>query len=387
MNPRSKMGKHRALFVQYVNPAQYPPLINASRILVKAGFQVRFVGLPGAGQASSLVLPDRPEIEFAPLRSSHNGCLRYLHFLVSVLVHGLVWRPSVIYCSDSMSTPVLVMACLFKCRKKIYHEHDFDMRLVRRKGLFCRLLRLVYKLAVRRADLCVFPNRGRQALSVSVAKSTGNHSFCVMNCPSIEEMEPLSRTESPDCFVVLYQGNIGPGGLPLTVLTALTKTHPSVILHIRGYETVDTQGYLRKIMNLALQLGIESRVLTLPPVPRDRLLGVLAGYHLGLALLAENPNDRNYESMSGASNKVFDYLACGLPVLVPAFSQWDIFTKDPAVAITCDPDDPGSVAGALTWCASNRRILKNMGIEGRDMVERTWNYEHQFAPALKEIQN
>ena len=45
------------------------------------------------------------------------------------------------------------------------------------------------------------------------------------------------------------------------------------------------------------------------------------------------------QNMVGASNKPFDYMACGLPLLVTDLPEWTSTFVEPGYARACNPDD------------------------------------------------
>jgi glycosyltransferase involved in cell wall biosynthesis len=82
--------------------------------------------------------------------------------------------------------------------------------------------------------------------------------------------------------------------------------------------------------------------------------------------------------MAGASNKPFDYLACGLALLVSDTPEWtDLYSG------CCRPADPESaesiVAAVRAWLA-DPGSARAMGEVGRQRVLTAWNYETRFEP-------
>jgi hypothetical protein len=84
--------------------------------------------------------------------------------------------------------------------------------------------------------------------------------------------------------------------------------------------------------------------------------------------------------MVGASNKPFDYLACGLSLLVPDVVDWHDFFILPGFGLSCDPESVPTIVAALDWFMKHRAETKAMGEAGRQRVLHEWNYEAQFAP-------
>jgi glycosyltransferase involved in cell wall biosynthesis len=90
-------------------------------------------------------------------------------------------------------------------------------------------------------------------------------------------------------------------------------------------------------------------------------------------------------AMAGASNKPFDYMACGLALLVSALPDWRALFVEPGYALACDPGDAGSIARALAWFLEHREETARMGENGRRRIVEEWNYERCFAPVIAEI--
>jgi glycosyltransferase involved in cell wall biosynthesis len=103
---------------------------------------------------------------------------------------------------------------------------------------------------------------------------------------------------------------------------------------------------------------------------------------VGLAFMPKNSADVNEQTMSGASNKAFDYLACGLALLVSDLPEWRTMYVDTGVGLTCDPDDPESIAAALQWFIEHPVEMRAMGERGRQRILSEWNYEHEFDPVV-----
>jgi len=90
--------------------------------------------------------------------------------------------------------------------------------------------------------------------------------------------------------------------------------------------------------------------------------------------------------LTGPSNKIFDYLACGMALLVPDGPDCQALCVGPGYGLTCRPDDAASIADALGWYLEHPAELRAMGERGRQQVLAEWNYETQFAPLLAQIQ-
>jgi glycosyltransferase involved in cell wall biosynthesis len=103
---------------------------------------------------------------------------------------------------------------------------------------------------------------------------------------------------------------------------------------------------------------------------------------IGLSLFPLESSDQNILAMPGASNKSFDYLACGLPVIVSDISAWREFLVLPGFGLACDPASPASIATAIMWLIDHPEQMRKMGDSGRRRILSDWNYDRCFRPVF-----
>lgn len=373
----------RILYVQYTNPAGYPSLEHSSRILAKAGWEVLFLGMGSFG-ADALEFPPHERITVKRMKFCLDGWrqkLHYARFALWVLGWTLRWRPRWVYASDLLSAPVTLLLSYLPRIQVIYHEHDSPNTA---NSKFMRSVLRARRQLARRAALCILPNQQR---AERFAAEMGNEPrvYCVWNCPRLDEVGPPKPRATKEGLLVYYHGNIGPSYLPLGILQAMTLLPPEVRLCVIGYETIGTKGYKHAFLEEARRLGVERRVKILDPMPRYRLLRHAAECDVGLAFIPKKDEDINNAFKIGASNRPFDYLACGLALLVSDLPDWRAMYVDPGYGLACDPEDPESIAAALRWFLEHPAEMRAMGEQGRQRILTEWNYERQFAPVLKEL--
>jgi glycosyltransferase involved in cell wall biosynthesis len=263
----------------------------------------------------------------------------------------------------------------------VYHEHDSPGVGV---TLFDRLCMSFRWGLARRAAACVLPNS--QRADWFKGQTGASNVFCVWNCPRRDEgTKPHARRDDENLRVI-YHGSVVPDRLPLTVITAMARLPATVQLIIVGYETIGHAGYLAQLRRAAEQHGVSDRLQIRDSVPRYDLLRICQTCDIGLALMPNRSSDVNFRKMVGASNKAFDYLACGLPLVVSDLPDWRQLFVSSGYALACDPDDPPSIAYALGWFLDNRDRARAMGELGRQRIANQWNYETQFYPIWARLQ-
>ncbi|MGA2594174.1 MAG: glycosyltransferase [Bryobacteraceae bacterium] len=374
----------RVLYIQYTNPAGYPPLEHSSRILADAGWQVLFLGTRARGTAA-LRFPAHPNIRLRYLNFCPAGWRQKLHYLFFCLwVFGwvMIWRPRWIYASDPLACPAALTLWVAPWLRVLYHEHDSPDGSP--QGRFQRLVSWTRTQLACRAECCVLPNEARVE-RFKADTGTRQKALCVWNCPSRHEAA-AQRASSNGSFWILYHGSIGPDRLPPSVVNALAQLPDRVKLRVIGYETLGSIGYLGQIQEQARQLGIGHRLEVVAALPRYKLMEWCLRCDAGLSLMPLCGNDINQRGMTGASNKAFDYLASGLPLVVSDIPAWRAAYVEPGYGVACDPDDAASIAHAIRRFLDDPELARSMGEKGRQRILADWNYESRFLPVYRRLQ-
>jgi spore maturation protein CgeB len=121
-------------------------------------------------------------------------------------------------------------------------------------------------------------------------------------------------------------------------------------------------------------------------VAREALMRGGVAYDVGLSLLPIDAADPNQRTMTGASNKPFDYLASGLALLVSDLPDWRAMFVEAGFGRAAQPDSIESVEAELAWLLDHPRERVAMGERGRRQVLAAWNYERAFAPVMALMQ-
>jgi glycosyltransferase involved in cell wall biosynthesis len=372
------------LYVQYTDPSAYPPLEHSSLLLADQGWSVRHLGITANGAAKAIVLPPHPSISIS-LGPAHSpgwsGIGHYARFLAVCRSEIRRVRPDVVYCSDLRSYPVGLWASTRSGSVTVLHEHDPP-------GSGDRLWRILHAARqrfARRASLVIVPQneRARDFLVATGADPARMH--VVFNCPSQLELTKLQLPpRMPTSGLTLwFHGTIGSELVPMTLVEALARLPEDVRFEMAGYETVGSSGYVALMMERARTLGVADRIMFHGAVPRrSDLLQMAARADVGLALFA----NRFRDPMVGASNKPFDYLACGLPLLTNQTPEWEEFFGARSVSIGCNPEDTADIVRAILTLRNNPDRRRAMAERGQELVRTQWNYEMQFAPVLRALE-
>lgn len=375
----------RILFVHYSNPCGHSPLEHSTRLLAESGWEILFL-CTGAFGADALRFPEHPRIKMLRMPYQAPGWrqkVHYIRFIIWTLVWAIRWRPAWAYASDVLAcVPALLLSYLPGIRV-VYHEHDSPAE-EHPTSAFAKICLRARRSLAARVRLNVLPNEQRAERFQRDLRPKGDV-LTVWNCP--RRFEAMSGRSSPtgDSFNVVYQGSVVPVRLPPTILEALTLVPDRVHLQVVGYETIGHPGYADQLRAVARRLGIDHRIEFRGTVPlrADMLVRCRRG-DVGLSLMPLT-EERETREMIGASIKAFDYLACGVPLLVSDHPAWRRFYVEPGFARACDPQDPASIAEALTWFLEHPAEAWQMGECARKRILGDWNYETQFAPVFRAL--
>src|SRR5262249_55851446 len=143
----------------------------------------------------------------------------------------------------------------------------------------------------------------------------------------------------PDQFLLLWSGGTGPTRLLEPIIESLAHV-PHVVFAIRG-PSLDLfgDGY----REVARKAGVEDRLHLLPPVRSSEVVNAARGADAGIWTLPKLSKNFYY----ALPNKIFEYMAAGLPFIGAAFPEVKAIVDRYEVGTTFDPYDPHSVAAAL----------------------------------------
>jgi glycosyltransferase involved in cell wall biosynthesis len=195
----------------------------------------------------------------------------------------------------------------------------------------------------------------------------------VMNCPALTETTPDERlrTElglSPEDRLVLYQGVLGPG-------RGLTSLVRSAALYDDGIRLVivGRGPHESKLRLSATSEDLRGRVFFTGMVPYDELPPLTAEADLGVLIL--DPVNRSKELAS--ANKIFEYMAAGIPVLATDFPENRRILDGSDAGWLVSGRDAPSIARAVNGIFAEPDEMRRRGENGRRAHRERYNWERE----------
>jgi glycosyltransferase involved in cell wall biosynthesis len=116
------------------------------------------------------------------------------------------------------------------------------------------------------------------------------------------------------------------------------------------------------------------RIRFLGRVTPDEVLDVIHSARCGLVI--DHPISNYLESYS---TKMFEYMACGVPVVCSNFPFWERIVTDADCGVTVDPMDPHAVAKVVEALCRDPEEARRLGANGRRAILERYNWENEFA--------
>ncbi len=116
------------------------------------------------------------------------------------------------------------------------------------------------------------------------------------------------------------------------------------------------------------------RIRFLGRVTPDEVLDTIHSARCGVVI--DHPISNYLESYS---TKMFEYMACGVPVVCSDFPFWRRLVDEAECGITVDPMDPQAVAKVIESLCREPGAARRLGENGRRAILERYNWENEFA--------
>lgn len=279
-------------------------------------------------------------------------------------------RPEILHAHDSNALLAVAIAARGRRIPFVYDAHDLWLGRPRRErgrvsfALNQAWYRLVERLLVPRAAVTLTVSepiarhleRGYGLAEVALVPNYPDPA----PTPASRDLRALPGGERIDTDrpVVLYLGGLmGGRGLEQLVDAMALADRPQLVLLGDGQ-------LAESLRTRAARRGIGDRVHLLPPVPPEEVIAVAAAADLGVSPIV--PSCLNYRL--SLPNKLFQYMAAGLPVVASDFPQVREIVEGSRCGVVADTTSPQSIAAAIETVLDDLDEARAMGQRGRHAV-------------------
>jgi glycosyltransferase involved in cell wall biosynthesis len=349
-----------------------------ARTLSTAGHRVTVVADAGPNLPAEEVRDGTRVVRVARAGPSLPG-VRYVMHEWRLARRLVALRPTVLHAHDTNALMPVAVAAANRGVPFIYDAHELWLGRPRRDrsrpyfALSQAWYRVVQRLAIPRA-----------AAVVTVSPPIAEHLrrqygladvHLVANYPDrsgqVQRREvrdlPGGEAIDPNLPIVLYLGGLM-SGRGIEGLVDAMGTIPEAQLVSLG------EGPLLEPMR-ASAAAHGARVTFLRPVPPDLVNDYAASGTLGVSPYVPEGLNNRYS----LPNKLFHYMAAGIPVVASAFPQVRAIVEGERCGVTVDTTDPAAIAAGIRRVLAHPAEAAAMGARGRAAVAERYNWEASAA--------
>lgn len=282
-------------------------------------------------------------------------------------------RPQVIHAHDVAMLPAGVLGARLTGASLVYDSHELATGVAYRHGAMKLVVDRIERLCIRRADAVITVSDSiadrLQSLYALDPRPTVLRNLCALPRPARKEpagglRKRLGLGTEP---LILHQGAAAPARGCETLVRALALVEGAHVVFLGDPEA----GFGRRLDTLARRELVAERVHFVPSVPLDDLLVHTAEGDVGVCLF-ESTNE-NYRLT--LPNKLFEYMAAGLPVLASATPEAERLVSELGVGWVVDAASARDVANGLEAAIAargNEALLDRVRAADREL---SWERE------------
>lgn len=348
----------------------------------QVGYLVEFLRDAGAnvvllGPIGSKFHPEGIQLRVVPLTR-----LKNLALLLSGLWQCATKRCDLVVAVDEIAAaPALMCARLARAKRVVYFLDYFDDREALSAGV--ALGRWVFKKLHKKCDVIIDTNEHRRTLRRANATEDWKYRVLHNAAPTVSRMpeaDPFWEDVPQSALKLIYTGAINQSTYLDVVIEALALYRGKFFFALVG--SCDNE-FGARLKRLA-QDGLRSDSFTfVGQVSRERLPALLAGADVGFALYG-NSNATCANERFASPNKVYEYMALGLPAIVSANPSMLHLVEEAGWGLCVQPDDPLSVLEAIRKMGESLPLRRAMSSRARELHLGTFNFYSQANSIFEE---
>jgi len=365
----SDSGKNHRILISFLGNINYDTRArNLRASLIERGFEVETVSFDWFDR------PQGGDIPVVKLTKGKSSAGFYLKFAFTV-IHKLLFNKYDLYiAADIYNLPFLSFFAKFRSKPLFYDSRELFRYLAGLTGKknIQTLLSLIEESYIRDCDKIIVTGMMDAGVLIEDYGLSQDKFILLRNLPrksARSEAKDLRKEFNlpHDAVILIYQGVVVKGR-GLQKIIELLPENGSLHLVILG------EGELRvELERYAGELGVASRVIFAGTVTQDELLSYTAGADIGCTLI-ENISKSYYYALP---NKLFEYVAAGIPVLASDLPQMKQIIDRYGVGRYVNPENEDEIIEALNHLCDPeiRREIKLNSMKAAEEL----NWEREFS--------
>jgi glycosyltransferase involved in cell wall biosynthesis len=253
----------------------------------------------------------------------------------------------------------------------VYDVHENVAEDIRTKAYLWRPVRPLLAVGYRWAEAILMSGVPTVHVIESIARRYRQPRVVVRNLPRMADVPPRKRPWQDGTARLVHSGIVSrQRGIMTLVKAAEVLAGKGYDFEMRLVGPICGRGLEADLGRAIADAGLGSRVLVMGAVSFGAALAEVAEADVGLCVLAPEPN-----TLNSLPNKLFEYMACRLPVVASDFPAWRPYVSGLGAGLQVDATSPAAIADAMAWLLDHPAERREMGRRGREAVEREFCWE------------
>ena len=338
---------------------RYPPLLQLMQKVYRKSLQNKLIGLfvfiawLFLMYLSPIVIGSITLLSLVLLKTKLKTVWVRGSIIVRMIVRGRQKEYDIYHSNDLNTLPqgYICSKLRFKRKKLIYDSHEVQTS---RTGYDSKYYSNSELFFINRIDSMIVENHTRAEYNKDLY---GFYPNVVYNYPFKQENKQQDKAPLKELLnipsnekILLYQGGIQAG-------RGLDKLIQAVSSFKEGILVLIGDGRIKPdLERMVDEMNLHDKVKFLPKVRVEDLPSYTGNGYLGFQVL----NNTNYNHYSASSNKLFEYIMSGVPVVACSFPEIKKVVEGEEVGVCVDSHDPESIANGVNYLLENPNIRDQM---------------------------
>lgn len=263
----------------------------------------------------------------------------------------------------------------FTKAKRIYDVHENYPLAIRRKKWIPKVLRSIFAHTDRQLEyLAQHFFEGIIAASEDIVSRFANHPNCMVihNFVSkslVSDQSFEKRRFSKNSYSVICTGELSEDRCILELINAIAELNQEFCVNLKLIGRFESETFRRKVESTDGYQYVDF-LGWLPS--RQEVINELYKADVSFLCVKSNPNQA---VAATRSNRLFESMATGLPVIVSDFPEWEKIIKSVGCGITVDPLSVSDIKSSLADLFADPDLRRRMSLKGIQAVQETYNWE------------
>ncbi|MBC5635718.1 glycosyltransferase [Ornithinibacillus sp. BX22] len=291
------------------------------------------------------------------------------NIFLRMIVRGLQQKYDIYHSNDLNTLPQGYICSKLRIKKKklVYDSHEVQTS---RTGYDKSFYGKSEKFFIKKIDTMIVENHTRAKYNEELYDFYPN---VVHNYPFKQDDNRVKKAPLHDILdlpkeekILLYQGGIQAG-------RGLEKLIQAVPLFNEGTLVFIGDGRIKTdLLKMVDEMNLHNRVKFLPKVPVEELPSYTKNAYLGFQVL----NNTNFNHYSASSNKLFEYIMSGVPIVACSFPEIKRVVEGEQVGVCVDSHDYESIAEGVNFLLTDIETRKNM-VDNCFKAKFIYNWENE----------